>query len=149
MDSTRTAVLEWALKLEEEGVIGEEFSFSKEEQAAAASIVFNIGSMSHSQIQGATRSSTQTFELTEINHDAVQSFVNELHPALPRLNLGHAELEELTQEIATLKAQLGSPKPKSTILRESLRSIRNILEGTTGSVLATEMLTRLGPVLGV
>ena len=47
LDTTRTAVLEWALQLEEQGVTGEGFTFSTEEQTAAAGVVFNIGSMSH------------------------------------------------------------------------------------------------------
>ena len=148
LDSTRTAVLEWALELEEQGVTGEGFSFSKKEQTAAAGVVFNIGSMSHSQIQGATTGSTQTFELSEIDHDAVRSLISELHAALPKLRLGGAEHEELTHEIETLKAQLGSPKPKSAILRESLRSIRNVLEGAATGALTSEILTRFGTVLG-
>ena len=149
LDATRTAVLEWALQLEEQGVTGEGFSFSKEEQTAAAGVVFNIGSMSHSQIQGGTSSSTQTFEVSEIDLDEMRCLVKDLHASVSSLDLGPAERDELTQEIATLEAQLGSPKPKSAILRESSRSIRNILEGATGSALATEILTRLGTLLGV
>ena len=149
LDATRTAVLEWALQLEEQGVTGEGFSFSKEEQTAAARVVFNIGSMSHSQIQGGTSNSTQALEVSGIDLDEMRNFVKDLHASLSSLKLGPAERDELTQEIVTIKAQLGSPKPKLAILRESSRSIRNILEGATGSALATEIVTRLGTLIGV
>lgn len=149
LDATRTAVLEWSLQLEEQGVTGEGFTFSKEEQTAASGVVFNIGTMSHSQIQGGTRNSTQALEVSGIDLDEMRSLVKDLHASLSSLKLKPSEQDELTQEIATIEAQLGSPKPKSAILRESSRSIRNILEGATGSALATEILTRLGTLIGV
>jgi hypothetical protein len=34
--------------------------------------------------------------------------------------------------LATIYAQLGSPRPKSRVLRESLASARTILEGAAG-----------------
>ena len=74
LDATRTTVLEWALQLEEQGITGEGFSFSKEEQTAASGVVFNIGSMSHSQIQGGTSRSTQMFRVSEIDIDAGAQF---------------------------------------------------------------------------
>ena len=107
LDPTRTAVLEWALQLEEQGVTGEGFSFSKEEQTAVAGVVFNIGSMSHSQIQGGTSGSTQAFEVSEIDLDKMRSLVKDIHASVSSLNLGPTERDELTQEIAALKAQLG------------------------------------------
>lgn len=149
LDATRTAVLEWSLQLEEQGVTGEGFTFSKEEQTAASGVVFNIGTMSHSQIQGGTRNSTQALEVSGIDLDEMRSLVKDLHASLSSLKLKPSEQDELTQEIATIEAQLSSPKPKPAILRESSRSIRNILEGATGSALATEILTRLGTLIGV
>ena len=148
LDTTRTAVLEWALQLEEQGVTGDGFTFSEEEQTAATGVVFNIGSMSHSQIQGGTSQSTQTLQHSEIDLDAMRSLVDELHSSLSNLNLPPDEHEEIRHEVATLEAQLGSPKPKSAIIRESCRSIRNILEGASASALATGILTRLGTLLG-
>ena len=148
LDTTRTAVLEWELQLEEQGVTGEGFSFSTKEQTAAASIVFNIGSMSHSQIQGGTSTSTQALQISEIDIEEARRLVEELNSSLSSLNLGRDEHAKLSHEIATLEAQLGSPKPKSAIIRESSRSIRAILEGATGSALATGILTRLGTLLG-
>ena len=147
LDASRTTVLEWALQLEEQGITGEGFSFSKDERTTASGVVFNIGSMSHSQIQGATSRSTQMSRDSEINVDAVRSLAEELKSSLSKLNLESVKREELNQEIATLKAQTGSPKPKSAILRESLLSIRKILEGAAGSAFATEILSKLGTLV--
>ncbi len=42
-------------------------------------------------------------------------------------------------ELATLKAQSESPKPKRSIIRESLSSLRAVLEGAAGEVLASNL----------
>lgn len=42
LDSVRNALLNWALKLEEDGVLGEGLSFSKEERALAAQGDYDI-----------------------------------------------------------------------------------------------------------
>ena len=54
LDLVRTTVLEWALKLEEDGMLGEGLSFSTKEKERASSNTYNIktfiGEMSNSQV---------------------------------------------------------------------------------------------------
>lgn len=66
-ESIRTAILEWSIVLEENGIIGEEMQFSKEEKEIAATtpIINNyttnfFGDVSNSQVQQGTDNSTQT-----------------------------------------------------------------------------------------
>lgn len=58
MESVRTVVLEWALKLEEQGILGVDMGFTEREKQVAPSVVFNIGRMENSQIQHDTVGST-------------------------------------------------------------------------------------------
>lgn len=53
---------------------------------------------------------------------------------------------ELESELATLEAQLASPKPKRNIVKESLSSVRAILEGAGGGV-AGHLAIQIGKVL--
>ena len=46
----KNKVLDWALELEEKGVIGEGVSFSAQEKAAAHTIVFNINNSNIEQL---------------------------------------------------------------------------------------------------
>ena len=66
-ESVRTAILEWAIVLEENVIIGEGMQFSKEEKEVAATtpIINNyttniFGDVSNSQMQQGTENSTQT-----------------------------------------------------------------------------------------
>ena len=51
-----------------------------------------------------------------------------------------AQKSELKANIRTIETQMTSPKPKVVVVRESLHSIRNILEGDVGSGLAAETI---------
>lgn len=66
-ENVRTAILEWSIALEENGIIGEGLQFSKEEKKIAATtpIINNyttnfFGDVSNSQVQQGTDNSTQT-----------------------------------------------------------------------------------------
>ena len=45
-------------------------------------------------------------------------------------------VKELSAEVNTLKAQIESPKPKKSIIKETLQSVRSILEGAGATLLA-------------
>jgi hypothetical protein len=47
---------------------------------------------------------------------------------------------ELIAEIGMIEAQMSSPKAKHNIMIDSLHSIRNIIEGATGTVFASKFL---------
>ena len=65
-ESVRTAILEWSIALEENGIIGEGMQFSKEEKKIATTtptinnyITNFFGDVSNSQVQQGTENSTQ------------------------------------------------------------------------------------------
>jgi len=50
-------------------------------------------------------------------------------------------------QLATIEAQLSTSRPNSTIIGESLKTFRNILEGAAGSILASELIQRIPQLL--
>lgn len=152
IEAVRNIVLNWTLKLEEDGILGEGMTFSKEEKQVASSHVYNIQnfieSMTHSQIQQDTRDSVQTMSINEIDVSKVLSVLDEIKMVVADLTLSAETKEELSAEITTVETQAKSPKPKTKIIRESLHSIRNILEGTTGSLISSGILEQLKALLG-
>lgn len=150
LDAVRNTILEWVLELEKQGVIGEGMTFSKEEKQAAGNVTYqithNIGNMQHSQIQHDSPNASQIIRV-EININAIADFLQQLRAARNALKLSDEASAELTAEIATLDSQLRSPNPKNSILSESLRSVRNILEGMTGSIIASTLLNALSSIL--
>ena len=64
LDTVRNIVLEWALKLEEDGILGDGLSFSEKEVATAANANYTLnfiaGDIVNSQLQQGTNSSDQS-----------------------------------------------------------------------------------------
>lgn len=65
VDGIRNTILKWALKLEEEGILGEGMTFNQKEKETAKTVNYNInhiyGDMVRSQIQQDTNGSEQSF----------------------------------------------------------------------------------------
>ncbi|AOT10346.1 hypothetical protein [Pseudoalteromonas luteoviolacea] len=146
LDTVKTHVLSWALELEEQGITGEGMSFSREEKQVASRVVYqitnNIQNMHNSQLQQDSAGASQNLTVTYENKDLIK-LLEELKSSFEQLELSAAAKNELSAEVATIEMQLASPNPKSIIINESLKSSRAILEGITGSVLATGLLQQI------
>jgi len=107
-----------------------------------ASIVTIHGDVIGSPIQSASPNAIQV-AATDIDVGCLRDFVSQLEKAAPQLGLPAEESRVLTADITTLKAQVDSPRPKRQIVRESLRSVRTILEGAGGNLAASGILDAL------
>lgn len=145
IDAVRTIILNWSLKLEEEGILGEDFSFSPQEQQKAGdskNINNFYGPVNQSQIQQGGSDSILIGAGGNIDIGKVKDFIKDLRGKEKNLKLEAETRIELEAEIRTIESQIGSPKPKQSIIKEGLESIRRILEGAAGSI-AAELVLRL------
>lgn len=142
VEAIRNRVLAWSLDLEKRGVIGEGMTFSRDEREKASHITHNhitIGTMTNSQLQQHSPGAHQSIA-TGFDASALIALVEAIETQAPSMALSFDAYAELLAEVATLRAQAASPKPKSGVIRESLSSLRNIIEGAAGGYIAT-----LGP----
>jgi len=110
--------------------------------------ILNVANMVNSQIQQAGHGSQQAGSFLGADLEALRHLIEDLRGSLNQLNLPEQSRDEAQAEIATVRAQLASPKPKPAIIGESLRSIRTILEGAAGNILASALLARVLQLLG-
>lgn len=146
VDTVRTIILNWSMKLEEDGIQGEELSFTPKEKDTAAKISTNInnfyGPVHSSQIQQASSQSPQVLSEQQIDIVALRDFIKILQKQIDLLKLPTDTKRELSAEIKTAEAQTESPKPKHSVIKESLSSIRHILEAVGGDI-AGKLLKQL------
>lgn len=152
LDAVRKVVLEWSLKLESDGILGEGMSFSREEKKKAQSDTYNIknyiqGNIEHSQIQVESAHSVQKGSFKKFDVSQLKDVTSALKVSLDKLGIEGDNKAELISEIRTLESQADSPKPKDSIIRESLTSVRKILEGAVGSLVANGLLIEIGKLL--
>lgn len=136
IETVRSRILDWTLELEERGIIGEGMSFTVQEKQAVKEQHYHFGNVSGSQIQISSNGSTQTQAYTAgADLDAVRGLVEALGVALSRGTVPGDAADELRAELATLKAQAASPKPKWEIIKATARTIKTVAEGAAGNVL--------------
>ena len=102
-----------------------------------------VGSMVNSQIQQASNGSIQTLQITENNLKELASLMVEIDELSKSGGLDSVNKADLDAGVSTVKAQLSASKPSPTIISEAVRSIRTVLEGAAGNVLAQAILARL------
>jgi hypothetical protein len=110
---------------------------------AAVSIMNFHAPVIGSAIQSGSPGAQQEMSIGDLDLGAVHEFLREFDARAAELDLPSPEAAEVKAEIATVKAQLSSPKPKRNIIAESLRSVRTILEVTSGSAAAVGLLDLL------
>lgn len=137
VEKVRTRILDWALDLEGRGIIGDGMSFTPQEKQAVQQQHYHFGNVSGSQIQISSSGSTQTQANTTGGTDleALKGLIEGLDAALERVQGDAAD--ELRAELATLKAQAESPKPKWEIIKTTARSVKTVAEGAAGNILAS------------
>ncbi|WP_312560749.1 hypothetical protein [Anaerospora sp.] len=140
LDSVRNIVLNWSLKLEEDGIVGEGMFFSDKEKQTASQItnVNYIGQMVGSQLQQGTSNAVSYNADIKMDFEAIKVLIEQLKEQLSTMSHVPEQKAELQAEIATIESQINSPKPKEGIIRETLQSIRRILEGGAGNLLSSQ-----------
>jgi hypothetical protein len=66
---------------------------------------------------------------------------------LTELKLTADQNKQLAADLSTIEAQLSAPRPRRGTIGECLASVRNILEGCVGSLIASNLLQQLGQIL--
>jgi hypothetical protein len=147
VEAVRNTVLNWALQLEEDGILGEGMTFSDNEKHTAANSTYhitnNIGTMANSQLQQHTVDSAQSMSNSGIDFEEIRKLIDLIEQKSEDLEMDKDTKVEFLADLQTIKSQLSSSKPKVNIIKEGLSSLRNILEGTTGSLIASGILAEI------
>jgi len=105
--------------------------------------IIQIHHMEGSQIQQGNVNSSQTGAFNLTKAEDIKAFVSSLKAKLDELQVGSGDKEEVLSDIETIESQLRSSRPKEGIVKECLKSIRTVLEGAAGSILATRLLSQM------
>jgi hypothetical protein len=149
IEIVRSRILEWTLDLEEQGVLGEGMRFSQEEKQAVQQH-YHFSNVSGSQIQIGSHASSQSQDnRTTVDLEALRSLIGALESAIARSQAKGDAVEELRAELATLKAQAASPKPKWEIIKATASSLKTIAEGALGNILGDLSKQHLGTLFAL
>jgi len=146
VDAVRNIVLEWTLKLEENGILGAGLTFSAREKETASHANYTInyhGSVGQSQVQQGSNHSAQSMSVTQTDLQALGEWLQTLKEQIAELKLNSADRAQIQADVQAAESQIASPRPNRVVIQACMQSVTNILEGCTGSLLAAELLHKL------
>ncbi len=109
--------------------------------------VISIGTMIGGAIQQDVQNSTQTVNFGPQETQSIGDFVAKLKQQLPQVPLEADDHQDVATQVAAIELQLNAPKPNKVIIAESLKTVRSLLEGVAGNLVAAGLLGQLTPLL--
>lgn len=131
LDAVRQQVLDWSMKLEEDGILGQGMTFNEKEIKMAATHNYttnNIfqGNVSHAQIQGTAISSSQSMTMGSAEfEEKLQEIVDNIKTA-KGVSSDQIELAEAHADTLKSQAQLTSDKRSSSAIDRATKGLSAI-----------------------
>jgi hypothetical protein len=140
--AVRDRVLDWAVQLEKAGVRGEGLSFSKQEQVAAASVVFNVtnfGTMATGHLGTAAGHAKVHSPVTiSASHvEQLRSFADEVLRSLPASELPADRRAPLEETAGDLRRELDIPQPNASRIKRLLGAMRGFASDCGANLVAS------------
>ncbi len=153
IEAVRDKLLTWALDLADAGIQGDGMSFSPQEQQQAqqlAPVNIHIGgnATGFQFMQSSPGGQQQQTATGEQKAEALAALLPWLQQVIAQGQLQGEACAELQAELDTLKAQAASPNPKWPVIGAVAGSVRVVLEGAGGGVLAAQALGWLATLSG-
>lgn len=150
LEAVRTAVLEWALQLEAQGVLGDDLQFSQEERSAAATAAPSInfyGAVTNANLQqNPIHSPQQVYIGARV--DEIRDLLEKLEVVIGQAELDPAERKEAEAAVIIARSETSKPKPSAERLRNTISLLKDTLQGVSaaGQILSqiTEAFVTLG-----
>lgn len=152
ISKVRNMILEWAITLEGDGILGENMSFTSVEKNVAEKKNYTVnnfyGPMNNTQIQQNSDNATQNMQVTNsINKELIRTLIELFSNNIEKLDLDSSKQDEILTSIKTVSTQLESENPNPPIIYECFKTIRNVLEGVASSLIASGLIHQMTPVM--
>lgn len=152
LDSIRNVILKWSLDLEEKGVLGNDMSFSEKEKIIANDIKYTTinhfnGEVSNSQIQQHAHSSTQINQINEVDKEKANVVLKHIIENFRDLDINEHQKLEIENNIKVIEEQLESSNLKPVKIQKSFKVIQSVLEGVSGSLIASGLIHQIQALL--
>jgi len=137
VDKVINCLIEWTLKLEEKGIVGENMTFNESESASAKEIPQQInyygpvinGNINSSQIVSGSNNDIN------FNMDAVSSALEEIRKSLEKERVSHEEMETALEMLNDISEKLEQNK-KPSIIKSALVGLKDFVLNTGSNVTA-------------
>lgn len=142
-------IINWSLELEKNQIMGDHMTFTKEEKQRASTIThitnhFN-GDSTTAQFQTNSNNSNQKIINTSQDLEALKKLLVTIEENLAKMDLPQNSIDEIAREMQNIKVSL--IKPDNNLIINSFKSIKTIIEGAAGNLVASGVLYHIQHLL--
>lgn len=149
LNIVRKLVLDWALKLEKQGILGESLIFSDEEQSKVKDVpsiqIIQNWNMNRASFFNSPINSSNTIN-NGFDFKKISELMEDISQKLIDLALPDNQETELKSAITEIRDMVA--KKDETGVRKILRKIENICQSIPGNVIAALICSQIGQILG-
>ena len=147
IEKVRNIILDWLIKLEEDGILGEDMIITEnEKEIAGRQNYFEnnfYGAIYGTQIQQNSNGSIQNQSLTSESSNKLDEIISLVEKYIHELTINEDNKSIAKSAIETVKSEKAKDNPKKAIIMASLATLRNVLEGAAGSIIASGILYKI------
>jgi fructose-specific phosphotransferase system component IIB len=150
LDFVRNKVLDWAIEMERNGVVGEGLSFDEQEVESAKIVMttFNIGKIDNFAGNMGTGNASGDISLTTHNVTKIKEALHKLQEFAHSLVEAGAS-DTLPDTIDAIIVEVDKDAPDTGKLRNLTQDVRSALAGAAGNLTAEGALVLVGGILRV
>lgn len=149
LDICRNIILDWSLRLEEDGIMGEGMTFSEKEKQTATKEGYTInnfyGSNSNYQIQQDNQSALQTMnnQSTGLNINEITTLLSQIQNSIGQAGLDDDSKTEVQEQLNQIEQQLEANTPDKGIVKNLFESVKGKLIESGSGFVATGITTAI------
>ncbi|RWC25959.1 MAG: hypothetical protein EOS70_32650 [Mesorhizobium sp.] len=138
LNSVRNQVLDWAIEMEKQGVIGDGMSFNDREKEQARTVMnkFEIGSIGTFAGNMGSDNSSGDISVSAQTSSQILEVVRKVRQAVVQLEQDGADVPRLTRAMDQIEQETAKPAPDGGRLKGLLADAREALVGAAGSLTA-------------
>lgn len=144
INGTKSFLMAYIAKLDDVGIIGKDSEFTMDEKSKAQTVVHQTINVSGGNFmnQVATENSNQ-IQNNGLDMKQVKELYELIFNNINKIGLDEKRISLLEKEIQTLRMELEKETHNPSLIQQSLQSIKNIIEGATGSIVGQAIMHSL------
>lgn len=151
IEAVRNSLLDWSLKLEKEGILGEGITFSIEEKKKAQKGKFYIKNIENFNGNLGDMSGQASITINNFTAQEKRELINlveQVEKYKDQINLGNQEKLMVENNLRIIDEQAKTETPVVGIVKKSLSVIKTVMEGVSGNVIAQGVIALIQRFFG-
>lgn len=151
IEKVKNTILEWTLKLEEKGIIGDNMTFTEKEKNTATSIPQTINNYyGDTKIVNSSGDNTTVVagdnNNVSFSYEKASKIIEEIEKSINNENLNQDDLETAKDILVDIRDKIDQKK-KTSIIKATLSGLKDFLIGAGANVAAALIQTKLKDII--